>query len=351
MRETPTSHPIVYCVLPRDLVELHPLLSDFYGDEPSVRVIVEQRGRDRRSAGSRRTAEGEAAAVERRRIRSAEGRRMAPRRATAIDAPPPRPLPVRARRHASRIVFIERLEPDSAQQEDTDSNRIVARVQAGDRMAFGDLYMRHFDRVFSYLALAMRDFHAAEDTTQQVFLRALLKIGDYQIRTDVPFRAWLLGIARFESLNYMRKHRPVDLIPLEELDRLIGSELSDFDRSLLDAMTNVETIELVARMPKSQIQILALRYVLGFRFVEIAAMVGRTAASVRQLHHRALVALERGMEASAGVSVAGRSRRLPLRAPNRQSVPLRSRRFVLTRSLGAPALSRGLAAFSRAHRW
>jgi RNA polymerase sigma-70 factor (ECF subfamily) len=330
--------PAIYCVLPGDLgPALYDALRRFYRDEPSVRVIVERRGEDRRRSAERRAGRGKAPDAERRRIRGEAGRRIASRRATSF-ATAPRPLPRRARRYEDRILFIHRVEPSTAFAEDADTDRLVARAQAGEPV-FGELYYRHFNRVFGYLRLALRDYHAAEDTTQQVFIRALEKIGEYELRAEMPFRAWLLGIARYESLNYIRKHRRTDVIAPEELDRRIDSGLSHFDTTLLDALSNSELQEYVGRMPPGQRQVLALRYILGFRFVEIAAALGRTPEAIRQLHHRALVYLEERLTAS-GVLSNTRRERAPARVVVRQSVALRTRRFGLTRSLGAPALGR-----------
>jgi len=337
-------------VLPRDLAEeLHDVLRRFYGNDSSVAVLVEQRLRERRDEPRRTGASGQSE-PDRRRIRNDDGRRISSRRAEAFPAPP-RALPRRARRHAGRILFLERLEPSSARAEDVNTNRLVARVQSGDQAAFGQLYDRHFDRVFNYLRIALRDYHAAEDTTQQVFLRALAKISDYEIRPDLPFRAWLLGIARYESLNHIRKHSWVDVITPAEINKRIDREVSEFDRGLLGVMSNSELRGFLARMPAAQLQVLALRYVLGFRFSEIASTMGRTPASIRQLHHRALVYLEQRMTAIEQAPARTRLSRSPVRVLVRQSVTLRTRRFVLTRSLGAPSLSRRAFAYRASSRW
>jgi iron uptake system EfeUOB component EfeO/EfeM len=128
-------------------------------------------------------------------VRNKAGRRVGPRRAPtmAIDA---LPLPRKARAHAKRIVFVERVEPSAEHMADLDSARIVTRFQSGDADAFTALYMRYFDRVYSYLRVLFReDSHEAEDLTQQVFVRAFEALPRYERRSQ-PFRAWLFTIAR-----------------------------------------------------------------------------------------------------------------------------------------------------------
>jgi len=337
--------PELLCVVPADLAEsLHDILRRFFRDDPTVTVVVERRGVERRQESRRSTESVATSTSEKRRIRSDDGRRIASRRADELAALP-RSLPRRARPHAERILFVERLEPSGVEAQDADTDRLVALVQSGDQSVFADLYNRHYDRVFSYLRIALSDYHAAEDTTQQVFVRALEKISQYEIRPGLPFRAWLLGIARYESLNHLRKRSWIGVISPEEIDRRIGAEVSEFDRGLLGLLSDSDLSRFVERMSDPQLQVVVLRYVLGLRFVEIAKVTGRSAASVRQLHHRALVYLEQRMTAMTATTARERVSRAPVRVVIRQSIALRTRRFLLTRSLGSPVLSQRPAAF------
>ena len=49
---------MIYCVVPEPLAdELYPRLSDYYGDDPNVRVIIDRRSSSRRSGDDRRRSE------------------------------------------------------------------------------------------------------------------------------------------------------------------------------------------------------------------------------------------------------------------------------------------------------
>ncbi|HEX2432580.1 MAG TPA: sigma factor, partial [Gaiellaceae bacterium] len=71
---------------------------------------------------------------------------------------------------------------------------LVDRAQRGDRAALEELYLLHFDRIYSYLHMSVGSRHDAEDLTTQTFLRMLEAIGRFQWRS-VPFSAWLFRIA------------------------------------------------------------------------------------------------------------------------------------------------------------
>jgi RNA polymerase sigma-70 factor (ECF subfamily) len=300
-------------------------------------VVVDARRRDRRGT-DRRAVPLVAADAERRRIRSCDGRRFLERRAELVPVPAP-PLPRRARQHAELMVFARRIVPPTGVVEDADTNRLIAAFQSGDRDAFALIYTRYHDRVLRAISAGLGDFHAAEDVTQDVFMRAMDKLCGFEIQPGAPLRAWLLGMARNEASNHRRKHRRHELAGMEELPAALVEDPSPFDQGILGALTDPLLEEIVAAMPDRQRQVIAMRYVCDFKLVEIARLLGRSPESIRQLHVRALSHLEQQLVALGRGPATTRVTRAPVRVLLRQSVALRARRFVLTRSLGAPALS------------
>ncbi|HEX8084738.1 MAG TPA: sigma-70 family RNA polymerase sigma factor [Solirubrobacteraceae bacterium] len=277
---------MLHCLVPGPLAEevAEPLREALRG----ARVIVERRTRARRRPGDRRDAEGDARR-ERRRIRNRAGRRVADRRAHAREVAAP-PLPPHLEPHAARLRFVE-IEPvEPVAIDDADSARIVIRVQAGDREAFSQLYLRYFDGIYGYLRTALRDSHEAEDATQDVFMQALRALPRYELRGQPP-RRWLFRIARNQAIDRARRRRssPEDPATLEA--RLEGEGHDEFDGVLSDAALVAQ----IQRLPEAQREVLFLRYAAGFETPEIAAMTKRSPAAVRQLHHRALTELRRRM--------------------------------------------------------
>ncbi|MDF2749614.1 MAG: hypothetical protein K0T00_789, partial [Gaiellaceae bacterium] len=54
--------------------------------------------------------------------------------------------------------------------------KLVEQAQAGDRESLEELYLIHFDRIYSYLHMTVGNRHDAEDLTTQTFLRMLESI-------------------------------------------------------------------------------------------------------------------------------------------------------------------------------
>jgi RNA polymerase sigma-70 factor (ECF subfamily) len=88
--------------------------------------------------------------------------------------------------------------------------QLIARVVAGDREAFADLYRRRRPDVYRFALHMTGTAAAAEDVTQDVFLAVIRDARRYVAgRSGVV--AWLLGIARNHALRRMteRRHEPL----------------------------------------------------------------------------------------------------------------------------------------------
>ncbi|MFL5894128.1 MAG: RNA polymerase sigma factor [Thermoleophilaceae bacterium] len=301
-RGTRGTHVTTYCVVPRPLAdELHDSLREHFRGNADVRVVVEFRSGERRKSEDRRAVAAAAAAAteeERRRIRSETGRRVADRRAVTVPVEAPT-LPRRFRRHADDIRFYERIEPNSQRALDADNARLVMRFQQGDKSAFTDLYMRNFDSVYTYLKVALKDHHEAEDAAQQVFINTLEALPRFELRRGKPFRAWLFRITRNQALSHLRKHRVIEVEdPAELTRRRRGDTEVEAEKRALDWLSDSDLLILIERLPVAQRQALTLRYMLGLTTDEMATVLGRTTMAVRKLEHRALRFLEQRLVAT-----------------------------------------------------
>jgi RNA polymerase sigma-70 factor, ECF subfamily len=167
----------------------------------------------------------------------------------------------------------------------------VAAAKAGDMSALHFLYVRFADDVCAYVRSIVRDPHAAEDITQNVFAKLMKAIHRYE-RRNVPFAAWIIRVARNVALDHIRASRQIPLAEVRTSDE--GGEQVGFERAqcLRDALQ---------LLPHDQREVLILRHVAGLTPGEIAERLGKTEASIHGLHHRgrgALRAALRELEAA-----------------------------------------------------
>lgn len=88
---------------------------------------------------------------------------------------------------------------------DVRDGTLVLGARNGDRSAFAELYDRRARLIRAICYDEIRDFDAAADLTQEVFLRAYRKLGE--LRDPPRFSAWLTGIARQVCREWRRSRR------------------------------------------------------------------------------------------------------------------------------------------------
>jgi RNA polymerase sigma-70 factor, ECF subfamily len=146
-----------------------------------------------------------------------------------------------------------------------DEDQLIRAATAGDRRAFGELYVRYARMVHGIL-LARVPPTAAEDLVQDVFIAAMGRLRD--LRTAAAFRGWLAAIARHRAADYFRQAREV------QFDDTVVRE----GRVEPDAF---ELLDLLRRLPETYRETMILRLVEGMTGPEIARLTGLTPDSVR----------------------------------------------------------------------
>ena len=182
---------------------------------------------------------------------------------------------------------------DSGRRAAKDNGRIrdlVERAQLGDRSALEELYLIHFDRIYSYLHMSVGSRHDAEDLTTQTFVKMLESIGRFRWKS-VPFSAWLFRIAHNLAMDHFRARRRWQ--PEEEIPEPAGSEENSAEEQALASIGDAGLLELIARLSPEQRQVLTLKFVFRFSNGEAAAILEKTEGAVKSLQHRALTSLQK----------------------------------------------------------
>lgn len=112
--------------------------------------------------------------------------------------------------------------PHEAPGEALDADLIGASAR-GDRVAFGQLVVRHRDAVYRFLLTLTRNEASAEDALQETFMAAWRHAEGYR-GSSQSARGWLLTIARHAIYRQHRKHvgEPDKLDSLSELGVAAG---------------------------------------------------------------------------------------------------------------------------------
>ena len=168
------------------------------------------------------------------------------------------------------------------------AERALIEAAQRDRGRFSELYEANFERVYAYVVRRVRDRDEAQDLTADVFHLALKSLPRFEWR-GVPFAAWLFRIAsneiadRSKSAARRRAHESqnanVDSGPDDRVGVAAGVE---------EAERRGRLFKLVERLPRDQSRVIAMRFAEDKSIREIAAALGRSEGSVKQLQFRGL---------------------------------------------------------------
>jgi RNA polymerase sigma-70 factor (ECF subfamily) len=168
-----------------------------------------------------------------------------------------------------------------------DDINLVRRAQEGDQEAFSELFHRYHQPVLNYAYRMLGDRGAAEDITQDAFIRAHLNLG--KLGPPYNFKAWIYRIAGNLSLNLLEREKR--LVHVEEFDEF--GESPKERRPAEDKLRRKEAREAVwntlDRIPTAYRQALILREFNQLSYEEISKVLERSYDSVRQVVHRARV--------------------------------------------------------------
>src|SRR5712691_3777917 len=167
---------------------------------------------------------------------------------------------------------------------------LVDRAQKGDRAALEELYLIHFDRIYSYLHVSVGNRHDAEDLTTQTFLKMLESIKRFRWQS-APFSAWLFRIAHNLAMDHFRASRRWQ--PEEEVPEPEGEEEPSAEAQALQSIGRQSLLELIEDLSQEQQQVLTLKFVFNFPNAEVGTILGKTEGAIKSLQHRALVSLEK----------------------------------------------------------
>jgi RNA polymerase sigma-70 factor (ECF subfamily) len=182
---------------------------------------------------------------------------------------------------------------------------VVRLAQRGNEGAFRELVRRYERPVFSLIYRMVRDSAAAEDLSQDAFIKVLNNLDKY--RPEFKFSSWLFKIANNVAIDSLRK-RQLDTVSMDgsphagsasevEASRF---ELADDAESPLDELASRELGAIIehaiAKLRPEYRNCIMLRHVEGRSYEEIAATLDLPLGTVKTYIHRARHELREALE-------------------------------------------------------
>jgi RNA polymerase sigma-70 factor (ECF subfamily) len=171
--------------------------------------------------------------------------------------------------------------------------KLVGQAQQGDRAALEELYLIHFDRIYSYLHMSVGSKHDAEDLTTQTFMKMLESIGRFRWQS-APFSAWLFRIAHNLAMDHFRARRRWQ--PEADVPEPPGEAEPSAELEAMQSIGRQSMLELIDTLSPEQQQVLTLKFVFNFPNADVAKILDKTEGAIKSLQHRALASLQKQIQ-------------------------------------------------------
>ena len=191
-----------------------------------------------------------------------------------------------------------------AREEVTDEV-LMMRFQAGDKAAFAALVKKHKTAIYNFILRLVRSTSAAEDLTQDVFVKVVQSAVDF--KHESRFSTWAYAIARNICIDHLRKmsfrqHSSLDQAQGEGgegptlLDRTADAHPSAaVERSVIGVELGRRIARCVEQLPQEQREVFLLREIANLPFKDIAVVTGVPENTVKSRMRYALERLQENL--------------------------------------------------------
>lgn len=164
---------------------------------------------------------------------------------------------------------------------------LVRDAASGDVEAFGQLYDVYLDKIFRYVYYHVADKMAAEDISQEVFVKAWKAIKSCRGREDT-FLAWLYRIAHNLTVDHHRRQSKCRSLEVQCRSNMTNPmEATELD------LRELELVQALHYLPEEHQNVIILKFIEGFSNQEIGRMLNKSQGAIRITQMRALSRLRK----------------------------------------------------------
>ena len=171
-----------------------------------------------------------------------------------------------------------------------DDVKLIQRILAGDEAAFESLIRKYQKQVHAHAWRKTRDFHIAEDITQETFLQVYQRLGT--LEDPMLFPKWIYTIVDRLCIAWYRRNR----LQTESLEETHISEIEtkaysryvaeEHEKTTAEAQRDLVK-KLLAKLKESDREVITLHYFEEMTSSEIGEFLGVSENTIKSRLHRA----------------------------------------------------------------
>lgn len=154
-----------------------------------------------------------------------------------------------------------------------DEELVKLYVATQKQIYFEPLYVRYQPKIYRHCLQLTKDVELANDFTQDIFIRVLLKLDHFQYRCS--FSTWLYTLTRNYCITQLRVLKPARLIPLEA-GELVADEPEE-SSELAYKMLQVA----LRRLPAEAARLLRMKYDHNWETAQIGLQMNLSEGAVK----------------------------------------------------------------------
>jgi RNA polymerase sigma factor (sigma-70 family) len=157
-----------------------------------------------------------------------------------------------------------------------DEQLVTIFQETSAEACFEELYARYVGKVYQQCLSITKDSEAAQDYTQDIFIKVFNNLGSFQQRSK--FSTWLYSISRFYCLDRVRIDKR---LPTSSLDDEVKDHVSDFNQEEAseERLSNLD--RLLEGIPTQEVAFLQLKYEQNMSVKQIAQLHDLSESAVK----------------------------------------------------------------------
>lgn len=174
---------------------------------------------------------------------------------------------------------------------------LIKNYLAGDEKALEELIARYLRPVYIFVYRNVGSGEAAEDVTQEVFLKAWKNLKKFDI--EKSFKPWIFRIAKNASIDYLRKKKtiPFSRFENEAGQNVLAENLAWHEPDFIAEFSDRRVLSIAMQnLSKEERDLINLRHVQGMDFKEISRVMGGSINTVKSRYRRSLDRLRKSIK-------------------------------------------------------
>jgi RNA polymerase sigma-70 factor, ECF subfamily len=166
---------------------------------------------------------------------------------------------------------------------------LIDKAKRGNKSAMNTLLTDNLSILKGYVIKMTGDPHLSQDIIQDTMLKAVLNINKFEPKAK--FSTWLIKIATNLYRDYLRKNKQVDLI-----DDTFEDSGKSVEEDTISRLEYKEILKIIQELSHEKRSCFILKHYYGYKYEEIAEIVGCPVGTVRSRIHNAVKQIINNME-------------------------------------------------------